>query len=988
MHRPSQKLIMFGRKKKHSSVAASSRSVHSQNQNGLTNGGGGASTAMPPPVLIQKFIVLHEGLMPLPDHEKHANQQQQRKLRRNPTSMLSEDASLDEHGEFILYYYDHALNAPHKGGRRSSSSVADLSESDKEMRGSLVSAMSDGFSANNEEEQTPVLSYATEDAVRFAGVCRALRSLPMGLRPQKDEYSDDDNDDKIVAETEVVHLSDSTLVFVPLELDGDIVAIAQLPRATNRSNFLRQSSDHSSDSGGHTLHSKLGYGADPSAIQESIRQIHSLFSLMHGGGIHRRLLRTRHLEQSKEWAMEVEDDNFNSSLNDISRESNGNVQPRPIARSNARKTRQLSNSISITDSDNHDYYQDKDGAIHNRSNMHDQNLQDYRYGGMKELFDLRREYRKIQNNHREEGPKARFGGMRMTSRWGSCSNANDLFNGIADELGHSACTNRIDKLLEVLPITTLRKDLGRFYDDWLWRMQGVCDIMKGGVGRCVVEMIPAPLFSLQSSIKTDIPVRGQHPPLAPQPFVCLAGAEFIKSLISDELPQLNGESGLQFSRLLGMSFFHQNRFVLSKMKNEMKIPFPPEIPCMIAEYFHSFSQRREERNFIAEIAKKASEPGDANASRPNHNALERWMSNISINTDDNLFPPIPTPKEVLSGFAKPPEQFGTNEKDQPSFFVPEMYRQIWLPNLHLPCPNIAAMIEHDDAIETHVAMFGKGDFTFLLYFELQDPYGGGSILEQMAEEMNALGGGSDDGKLISGEVIEEEAKAFATLLAFLDSQLVDFCDTYSERDSSDVASTSMAPVKEVNSHRLFQGEVGMDIVHVNRNENSFILLSQHDLSSDEIKRVANETTINETKPKGLFGLGGQKPKQQDHVRPMKYRQTHHGDILDCRHKLAAYLPLDVMHAFDDMFNEVGRLSHRRNVLRLTMNDRQSQSNLTEDSDSINAIELCTFLPQGWVYCHANGDQELYILLDTSKFVTIADVQKAVVRVRERITSLS
>jgi hypothetical protein len=995
---------MFSRKKPSSSVAASSRSAsQSSNHNGSTTSGGGggvATSSLPSPVLIQKFIVLHEGLMPLPDHRDENDDddpRHQRRRRRNPASMLSEDASLDEHGEFILYYYDHALNAPRNGGRRSHSSVVDNNDTDnKRRRSSLLTATSDDF----EENLTTVRSHASEDAVRFAGVCRALRSLPTALRPQKygDGDGDDDNDNKVdgMVETEVVHLSDSTLVFVPLELDGDIVAIAQLPRAINRCNLQRQASNHHQSKnfagGDNNLRSNLGYGADPSAIQEAIRQIHSFFSLMHGGGIHRRLLRTRHLEQSSEWAMEVEDDKGNgSTYYDANGKGSANGQSRRRS-SRAMIRRNLSNSVHSTDSaTNNGFYQDSNGAIRKSSIAHNPNLQDYRYGGMKELFDLRREYREIQNKQREEVSSSKFGGVRrMSSMWGSSANAEDLFAGIANEFGHNDCLNRIDKLLEVLPITKLREDLECFYDEWLWRMQGVCDIMTGGVGRCVVEMIPAPLFSLQSSAMRDIPVRGQHPPLAPQSFVCLAGAEFMKSLISDELPQLNGGSGLQFSRLLGMSLFYHNRFVLSKMKNEKKGLFPPEIPCIVAEYFHSYSQRDTERNFMAEITKQAAEPRDNTVSRHNHNALERWMSNISLNPDDkvNLSPLTPTPMEVFSGFAPPPAAFETDNKEHlPSFFVPDLNRQVWLPNLHPPCPTASQIIEHDDAIETHVAMFGKGDFTFLLFFEMQDPYGGGSILEQMAEEMNPRGDDSEEGTLITGEDIEEEAKAFATLLTFLDSQISEFCDTFSERDSADSVSNPVAPVKEINSHRLFQGETGMDIIHINRNENSFILLSQHDLSSNQFKRVANEPATNETKPKLLFGLG-QKGKQEEQERTTTYRPTHHSDILDCRHKLAAYLPLDVMLAFDDMFNEVGRLSHRRNVLSLTMNDAVSKHNSTEDSSSnIKAIELCTFLPQGWVYCHANGEQELYILLDTSKFVTIADVQKAVVRVRERITSL-
>ena len=998
--------MMFGRKKQSSSVNASSRSQNGVSTSSTTSGG--AATSLPPPILIQKLIVLHDGLMPLP--ESNINEidggdgQQHRKRRRNPQSLLSENASLDEHGEFILYYYDHAINAPHKGGRqhcRPSTAVDD--DNAKRRRSSTLSADSDDFS-----ETKVVCSYATEDAVRFAGLCRALRSLPMALRPQKyHDTGDDDKDDEVVAETDVVHLSASTLVFVPLELEGDIVAVAQIPRAVNRCNLQQQQqrqqqpqSNHRSSSvssggnGDYSLQSNIGYGADPLAIQQAIRQIHSLFSLMHGGGVHRRLLRARHLEQSAEWAMEVEDDNLNVSADIVCENSASNGHGNRRRQSRARITRKLSQSQTSEDSnsDNQNgFYQDSNGAFRRSQVEINHKQQYYRYGGMKELFQLRREYREIKEKQREVESSTRFGGIRKSAMWGSSSNAEDLFAGIANELGHNDCLTRIDKLLEVLPITKLREDLECFYDEWLWRMQGVCDIMKGGVGRCVVELVPPPLFSLQSSTMKDAPVRGQHPPTAPQSFVSLAGAEFIKSLIDGAGC---GESGLQFSRLLGMSLFYQDQFVLSKMigptDDSTKSVFPPEIPCVIADFFCTYSQREAERNFIAKIIQQAAEPSEDNTSMAsNNNALERWMSNLSLNPDEkaDLSPPVPTPMDVLVGFAQPPVTSESNGQELPSFFVPELNCHVWLPNLHPPCPTSSQLIEYDDAIETHVAMFGKGDFTFLLFFELQDPYGGGSILEQMAGEMDPRKDGSEEGKLIAGEAIKKEAKAFATLLTFLDRQISEFCSTFSERDSTDSGSNTMAPIKEINSHRLFQGEAGMDIICVNRNENRFILLSQHDLSSNQFKRVANEPIVIEKKPKGLFGLGGgQKPKQEEQFTTTHRRPTHHSDICDCRHRVAAYLPLDVMLAFDDMFNEVGRLSHRQNLLSLTMNDAMFKANSTDDNSGSKTIELCTFLPQGWVYCHANEEQELYILLDTSKFVTIADVQKAVVKVRDRITS--
>ena len=99
-------------------------------------------------------------------------------------------------------------------------------------------------------------------------------------------------------------------------------------------------------------------------------------------------------------------------------------------------------------------------------------------------------------------------------------------------------------------------------------------------------------------------------------------------------------------------------------------------------------------------------------------------------------------------------------------------------------------------------------------------------------------------------------------------------------------------------------------------------------------------------------------------------------MLDCSHKLAAYLPLDVILSFDDMFNKVGRLSGRHDAL--TINSMGSQHHAKKNVvGPTKSIELCTFLPKGWVYSRAFGNVELYILLDTGRFVTINDVQKAV-----------
>mmetsp|Transcript_20101 Transcript_20101/g.28294 ORF Transcript_20101/g.28294 Transcript_20101/m.28294 type:complete len:733 (+) Transcript_20101:135-2333(+) len=76
--------------------------------------------------------------------------------------------------------------------------------------------------------------------------------------------------------------------------------------------------------------------------------------------------------------------------------------------------------------------------------------------------------------------------------------------------------------------------------------------------------------------------------------------------------------------------------------------------------------------------------------------------------------------------------------------------------------------------------------------------------------------------------------------------------------------------------------------------------------------------------------------------------SHH---LDSRHLLSAQLPLDIMLAFDDMFHEASRLHNKM-------------------------AEFGTFLPQGWVYCYIHNKKELFVILNTTQYVTLADMLKA------------
>ena len=966
------------------------------NGTAATGGGGGdnggmTTTPRSSHVLIQRLIILHDGLMPLPPSKSQQHQKRVIKHRRNP--QLSENASLEEHGEFILYYYDHSLHYSREGSGRQPPPEPVINKKEVlSRRGSDISQYS------NEKETPPPADYASEEAVRFAGICRALRSLPQALQLEN-EHSEEN--DEGVSETNVVHLKDSTLVFVPLELRGDIVAVAQIVRADN-SQTQQQNNQRSH---------YAGYGADPSAIKQAIQHIHTSFSLLFGGGIHRRLLRTRRVENSSDWVCEViEDDDkmgggrrgglirkdSGSSKTSLKKNSNwelgeevvdqkedfpetrrgSNGSARRKSRKPKKSLKRLSSShSSMNDRDLSSSFNSEDGSqITEKVVLDNDYTGDYRYGGMQELFNLRREYRKLSTELRENKSdlRASFG----KSRWGSSSNAEDLFNDIANDLGHDDCQRRIENLLKLLPITALREDLVNFFDEKLFQMQSFCEIMHGGVGRCVVEFVPYPIRPERGSDTRTQPVRGQHPPIAPNAFVVLAAAERMKSLINEEVPNLMRHHD---GRLYGMSLFYQNRLVLSEVCGENQT-LPPEIPYTIVEYFHNSAKKVKE-----EKHSDSTQQLNNSQNHTNQAPLGRWISNLSIsaakseeseegmssNGNDNV--------EAAngSGYVAHPSRAKDTEMPKNSLFVRSMKKHVWIKRVYLP-PTLG----FDDESEIYVTIYESHELSFLLFFEVPSVEGEEDVLTQMAEELKP--------KSRKVSKISSSTQAFKDTLIFLADQLSDFCTTFSSSEAMKESTSSdnnMAPVKEINSDKIFPGEPGMDIICIDRDESSFVLLSQHDLSSNEFKRITQEKSDTATSPNGSkqkFGFfGGAKAKDPREQELSSCRPSQHSNMLDCRHKLAAYLPMDVLLAFDDMFNEFGCASCGRNDI---VNVSTEGASATPPSIVYTAksMELCTFLPQGWVYGRAFGNVELYILLDTSKFVTINDVQKAVTRVRERL----
>ncbi|KAL3826751.1 LOW QUALITY PROTEIN: hypothetical protein ACHAXA_009360, partial [Cyclostephanos tholiformis] len=814
---------------------------------------------------------------------------------------------------FVLYYHDRSLPpssvAPPHPCRRPSSSSSSLSGG---------------------EGEVVLARHATEEAVRFAGLCRALRSLPRSLGPRclRDDNVDwtskeEEEEGEEVDEAEVVHLGESTLVYVPLELGGDVFAVAQVPRRARRAG------------------SSLGCGADP--MSDAVLRMHAEFALLYGGGgVHRSLLRTRHLESTNDWSIEVvvatsdKDDGRNGDYDDGGCSGSDRLKIKDDARWELPRKSSSDSEICVDginlkksgpcelpriswngngysgsdglkikddacwelpvddhgpvmkpiaeDSKQFSWYQSQgkrrednnkrgglarggssvleEGLRPSRRKMstsrvgsHDSGDDDgdhigyYRYGGMEELFALRRERRDLLTRD----PLFR-------RRWSSSSNSD-----VEKDLRCVDCDRRIEALLPILPITALRDALAGHYDDRLRRIQAVCDATGGSAGRRSVEAVPPSIVRRgRGDQASPEPIGGQHPPSAPNPLVCLAAAEFMTSMMRDQVPEL-----ADHGKLIGMSFLCRDRLVLSDAiprrdeDGRCLIELSPELLCMIVEHFRFFREKFNADDIQSNFSREEL------TQNGNGVPLSRWrlggtkkIENAaqqgSLPLDGNE--KCASNRNDDSGFVTYPSPPTNDNAPINSLFVRNKKKHVWLQRIFLPCFNV---VDIDDEVEILVAMFEREEITFLLFFERPSSHESKSPLAQMAEELQPKTRKLKDGK---SKPVSGATKAFVDVLNNLEEAMAQFCNMYSHY-VADSLSVDTASARSTDSKNIFCGEPGINIISIDRNENSFVLLNQHDLSSKEFKRSilttngsASPTPSNPTF--GIFGIFGIGSKQK------------------------------------------------------------------------------------------------------------------------------
>lgn len=240
---------------------------------------------------------------------------------------------------------------------------------------------------------------------------------------------------------------------------------------------------------------------------------------------------------------------------------------------------------------------------------------------------------------------------------------------------------------------------------------------------------------------------------------------------------------------------------------------------------------------------------------------------------------------------------------------------VWAPPVFVPVSTVQGGLHDSTILRARMSLFDCGDFSFLLFL----------------------------GRGVSLEVDEDE------------SYYQDLFELIEKRTSCILNDTPTSQHIESSQARPWEGP-GQDVIVVDRQIQSLILFSdpgqngsgQSD-EKDKKSRMSRARFFNSS--------GGSRPSP----RRGSNMWTRLALGLDCRHLLASRLELDSLLAFEDAMDEVAQQRGRTSLC------------------DVHPLEMCTFLSSRWVYTYADGERELYILFDAVRYVTVADVEDAVMQ---------
>jgi len=886
----------------------------------------------PPPSPIQRILIAHSSL-----YESCMDGKQ-----------LGEDASIEEINEEILYFHRDSSTTTAEDDEEWNhlTSGADADANTGSDAGSDWDCDHTGSSSSSSSSSSRLM----EEAVGFLGLCKALYTLPAALKTSR--QNDDDNDDrnngghneddndtndgKIEVDVDVdididvdeedkatsVYFGNSLLVFVPLESSSSTPGLGTgigIVAMVQVSRLYQNGTKIKSDT---TITRPTGSG-NYLAISASIERTHRLFCVLRGGGIDRRLK-----------ANETE----------------------------AETTTTAATTTATTTT--------------TPSTIWEHNNCPYR--GMNKLFGLLRDIRKNKNK------LLRFRLAGVGVGVGDSHHSNNLDREQAKELNRDTTELRkkVGALRKSLPIQSLRRDLESHYDEYLGHFLEVC-IRNGGAGRCLVEMIPPPIAQDSGSHTF------QSLPCPIEPGLSFKSLEqsILQILQNHSRESLNENKSESEPSLLGIAIFKSGQLLYS-LSNSEQHDLSNDTAILLMEYMASYRTKMSHAALSA-VNKNLASSSSSSVPELQPGLLERLTLHLGPMVADE--PPVvrkavlgewedtpvsnnPIVGEDMHGrgrsrgrFVLTPPSFmlGASDQTYSLDYYGNSAQGVWAPRVYLPLANSAenssegrqggggVLSGNHLSSHQHMVLFEFQEFSFLIFVDLR-------------------------ASPTSPTSTEAELSGTKLLLTKLEEELSEAIVHAFHNESRACPSLELESATNCTNN-----EPGQNIVFLDRSKQRMVLMLDPNVPSsrDSKKRTSIGNKHKKQTTRRFMGLGPKKKGSATLSPAASHRSTTlewSAWGLDCRHLLASRLPLDVCLAFDDMINEVTR---RRDAQRA--NASSLSSNYGNGNDYPSIIELCTCMPHGWVYAFATQEKEFYVFFDSSIYVTVADVQSAALRIKER-----
>jgi hypothetical protein len=579
------------------------------------------------------------------------------------------------------------------------------------------------------------------------------------------------------------------------------------------------------------------------------------------------------------------------------------------------------------------------------------------YPGMQELFELRKAHRKNRNEASRLSQAEQVERARLDEE--------------ATRLEREAAL-----LVESLPIHTIRRDLLVHYGEYLGELVVVASRI-GCAARCLVEAIPAP-----------IPVpSGQHVvqwvPAAPHPDSTVRMGIAVQKLLDEEqATNLSDDSSI-----LGISAFFNGELLFSHVSRSAGhgiSGLSDETAYLLMRYMSSYRSK---------MNPCSATPGGASSlsSQPPPQQPRLGLKRLTLSfgaipdkppasSDDNVNGSVEERQSSIGRFLAPPPSFMLSPLDRSHSFQGRDGTKIWAPLVHLPLLPFSGQTEEGTiSMDAYAIMFEIADFSFLIYIHVKmgDPSWGEEEQIGIDSEFN----------------IEDVLEGYPTPLqrpmyrvAFFEElrqSLIEAAGISNAEEGNILDASGETSRSTLSNGFGTWDEPGQDVVVIDRLRHKLILFSGR---NQPLTSKGKKSRGQSPQRRRFLGIPIGKIPADDKGASSSGSDLNVSDAdwsalgLDCRHRLASHLPLDIILAFDDTINEV------RNIREGWAQNSELQNLWSGGKSSHDGcvVELCTCMRQGWIFAYAEYERELFAFFDSSIYVTVADVQNAARDTRNRI----